>query len=237
MEWLFAHMEDPGLFCFLRLSFFAAQLLNQISTLLSSRLQVVAAVAAVAAVAVVLNQVLNRLPCWRIWASPLSRPGKLFVRPYVNSSRSPLSPFTDRRTRCKHTRATCRTEIRNVPSNGCSRIQTTRARKTKEQERQLRTEKPRRQLSPDLPRCLRGTASGPSSRTKAHPSTLATMSPTSARSKVVVAAAAVATLGSSSTTRRSYGRTRTAFARSSPWRTCMCLRGRGLEKKVCTRSE
>jgi hypothetical protein len=93
-----------------------------------------------------------------------------------------------------------------VPSNGCSRIRMTRARKTKEQDRQLRTERPRQQPSLDLPRCLHGTASGPSSRTKAHPSTLATMSPTSAWSRV-------ATLGSSSTTRRSYGRTRTASAR------------------------
>ena len=49
-----------------------------------------------AAAAAVLNQVPNRSPCWRRWASLLSRLGKLFVRLYVGArSRSPLSPLTD----------------------------------------------------------------------------------------------------------------------------------------------
>jgi len=106
-------------------------------------------------------------------------------------------------------RKTCRTEIQSVPSNGSSRTRMIQARKTKV-ETQETPQAQRLRRSPDLPRCLRATALGRSSRTRAHPSIRATTSRTFARRKMVVIP------GYSSTTKRSSGQTQRASVRSSP---------------------
>lgn len=218
MEWLFAHMEDPGWF-FPRL---AARPLILIGLLVDIDTPIIQTASGGGGGGSSGPEPSSERIAMLAEMGFSPQQARKALRQTVRGarSRSPLLPSLTSRTRdVKH--AICRTEIRSVQSNGCSRIRMTRARKTKEEEHQQQEQHQQLRRSLDLPRCLRVTASGPSSRTKARPSTLATMSPTSAP----------VTLGSSSTTRRSSGLMRTASARSSPWRTCTCLRGRGLEKK------
>jgi hypothetical protein len=118
--------------------------------------------------------------------------------------------------------------MQSAPLNGSSHIQMTRARKKAPlltmaalAVRLKPTERPLPLRSPAPPRCRRVIACGHSSHTRGPRSIRATTSRTSARR---------GTAGCSSTTRKSSGLTRRAYVRSSPWRICMCLRGRGLEK-------
>ncbi len=171
MEWLFAHMEDPG-------KLFRVPLTSQLG--LSFSLSLVVWVDIDAPIVQTTSSRSGPEPTPE-QISTLADMG--FSRPQARKALrqtvcgliavSFVLSLTNSLFRLMEIRKTCRTEIQRVPSNGSSHTRMIQARKTKVETQETPQAK-RLRRSRDLPRCLRATALGRSSRTRAHPSIRAT---------------------------------------------------------------